>query len=192
MLEPARGGTVSRCGSRPRCSNFNSCPCERGDFLWDDLLNYRTRFQFPPLREGRRAGGRPSAPGGKFQFPPLREGRRKLGLCSRTIIISIPAPARGATGARCVKGGESIFQFPPLREGRRAGGGSRGGLRLISIPAPARGATDGPGAAAASSPYFNSRPCERGDVTHHGDVLHNLHFNSRPCERGDERKRRAT
>ena len=33
-----------------------------------------------------------------FQFPPLREGRRGLGAKDMpSIVISIPAPARGAT-----------------------------------------------------------------------------------------------
>ena len=76
------------------------------------------------------------------------------------------------------------FQFPPLREGRQWSA-----------------------AASPSRPYFNSRPCERGD--HEDDAwtakkcisipapargatllligqrIGNLHFNSRPCERGD-------
>ena len=80
-------------------------------------------FQFPPLREGRRDrsgvhgkaiqdfNSRPCARGdmlifedGKlltpFQFPPLREGRRDPGILdSGRLMISIPAPARGATQA---------------------------------------------------------------------------------------------
>ena len=35
---------------------------------------------------------------------------------------------------------------------------------LISIHAPARGATAEPPGRAVSTAYFNSRPCERGDV----------------------------
>ena len=54
------------------------------------------------------------------------------------------------------------FQFSPLREGR---------------PRFDRGAEN--------NPYFNSRPCERGDAALIIAVIPNLHFNSRPCERGD-------
>ena len=53
---------------------FNSRPCERGD---------------PPSVMAAMAA--------KFQFPPLREGRLFDGVDFPPGIISIPAPARGAT-----------------------------------------------------------------------------------------------
>ena len=78
---------------------------------------------------------------GLFQFTPLREGRRMSS--SRSLywtIISIHAPARGATVYSALLPKKHIFQFTPLREGRRgAAGGS--GRSTISIHAPARGAT---------------------------------------------------
>ena len=59
-------------------------------------------------------------------------------------LISIPAPARGAT----ILSGLSIFcqklfQFPPLREGR----------------------PDREHAVLQERVHFNSRPCERGDLS---------------------------
>ena len=71
------------------------------------------------LQEGRR----PSRPGGR-----------------RAPLISIHAPARGATGPARRSRPNPLFQFTPLREGRRT---------LL----PGAGRRD----------YFNSRPCERGD-----------------------------
>ena len=58
-----------------------------------------------------------------------------------------------------------LFQFTPLREGRP----SRDHLRrhggcCISIHAPARGATARKNRKRRNPNYFNSRPCERGDL----------------------------
>ena len=57
------------------------------------------------------------------------------------LIISIPAPARGATLNAIMKQVTGQFQFPPLREGRRSQFHSVRYPTPISIPAPARGAT---------------------------------------------------
>ena len=58
-------------------------------------------------------------------------------------LISIPAPARGAT--------EISTALKPHQR--------------ISIPAPARGATGNGQALQGGAQYFNSRPCARGDAT---------------------------
>ena len=78
-------------------------------------------FQFTPLREGRheiQKAGRIKVR--KFQFTPLREGRRFPAPAVLKIRpISIHAPPRGATPfATQRKAGLSLFQFTPLREGR--------------------------------------------------------------------------
>ena len=101
---------------------------------------------------------------GKFQFTPLREGRRAVirgvnsphlisihapprgatGDASRQIagiVISIHAPPRGATSMFCLITSAMIFQFTPLREGRPYGQNVR-----------------------TWSNYFNSRPSARGDA----------------------------
>ncbi len=57
------------------------------------------------------------------------------------------------------------FQFTPLREGRHQQGLARLWTRSISIHAPARGATpDHEWPRFHLEGYFNSRPCERGDM----------------------------
>ena len=99
------------------------------------------KFQFTPLREGRRVCYGRIYYEIVFQFTPLREGR--LGEAQTVIeaqAISIHAPPRGATAAGTGKGNTTLFQFTPLREGRR-----------FSASRPMRGT------------YFNSRPSARGD-----------------------------
>ena len=143
----------------------------------------------------------------KFQFTPLREGRRDEATEGRDGIISIHAPPRGATeldyplknygnisihapprGATN-HGKNAIFmrkfQFTPLREGRRgiscfwkertdfnsrpsARGDEMTAAEIeycqnISIHAPPRGATRCMGTMCSISPHFNSRPSARGD-----------------------------
>ena len=56
------------------------------------------------------------------------------------------------------------FQFSPLREGRQTYW-LQPSKSLISILAPARGATKLPSFYAPGQFNFNSRPCERGDVS---------------------------
>ena len=116
----ARGDDAVNVFKRHRV-HFNSRPCARGDPAVNAVYLYELLFQFPPLREGRPGrwsirswarsyfNSRPCARGDQaafklrpnrwiFQFPPLREGR--LGGDVRDtalLLISIPAPARGAT-----------------------------------------------------------------------------------------------
>ena len=103
-------------------SYFNSRPCARGDALLGDKAAQERIFQFPPLREGRQPAYAPPLCYIIFQFPPLREGRQistenmwrnsyfNSRPCARgdsatairasyVPLISIPAPARGATFA---------------------------------------------------------------------------------------------
>ena len=42
----------------------------------EDTMERITRFQFPPLREGRLEAHRENPEVYLFQFPPLREGRQ--------------------------------------------------------------------------------------------------------------------
>ena len=77
--------------------DFNSRPSARGDFVRRSSEGVQSRFQFTPLREGRRQ--RPPHPtiAMPFQFTPLREGR--------------PGIQQDALSG-------ILFQFTPLREGR--------------------------------------------------------------------------
>ena len=102
--------------------NFNSRPCERGDTLQQMQLANIGIFQFPPLREGRR--GRVQF----YKYPPVYfnsrpcergDGSDFAGMAINN--ISIPAPARGATPMFNAFVIGNLFQFPPLREGRQIG-----------------------------------------------------------------------
>ena len=156
--------------------HFNSRPSARGDSSRRKATTTTRRFQFTPLREGRRIGealwlanlyfnSRPSARGdaprqGKraactlFQFTPLREGRRDI---------------HGEAG-RVIQ-----FQFTPLREGRHRG---MVAIRraLISIHAPPRGATHRAPDSGRLAGHFNSRPSARGDSKRYA-ISANLLFN---------------
>ena len=206
---PPRGATTVRAPMLSSSVDFNSRPSARGDST-SNPRRTAYKFQFTPLREGRRPGAFPPLvrpcisihapprgatsrrPGvrasGKFQFTPLREGRHDHD----------EQPPRAAT----------TFQFTPLREGRHGGFYHRHRRHDISIHAPPRGATRNVQNGSAILPtfqftpfregrpapckgrlrgsYFNSRPSARGDR----DGIHRTgrqeHFNSRPSARGDD------
>ena len=168
-----------------------------------------TKFQFTPLREGRRCtqkfhqkrswyfNSRPSARGDDGRS--LGDG---FGVC-----ISIHAPPRGATSLKHTTTSRALFQFTPLREGRQLGIPTVPCIRLISIHAPPRGATrrasrkrkkrtlfqftplrEGRRRGSKNisrQPYFNSRPSARGDAPRRGVRSAVENFNSRPSARGD-------
>ena len=161
---PCARGDAARPSARWQAENFNSRPCARGDRITlsaSPMLSisipapargatpsaacwgHCCRFQFPPLREGRRAANpgpdrqgvdfnsRPCARGdcyginGVLEVPisipaPARGATLTLLDIARIPFISIPAPARGATRAAWKRLVKNLFQFPPLREGRHS------------------------------------------------------------------------
>ena len=170
----------------------------------------RTRISIHAPPRGATLRGAWYIPADKFQFTPLREGRRRLSSADGSgDDISIHAPPRGATlpvaGRRRAchnfnsrpsargdkpgprqKEGQKIFQFTPLREGRPQAvqrtvtnhaiaihAPPRGATsqfrrcrsrQTISIHAPPRGATPQARTATSTIAYFNSRPSARGDT----------------------------
>ena len=100
----------------------------------------REKFQFTPLREGRRYSGSGRTTCCNFNSRPSARGD---GGCTRNHLfqgISIHAPPRGATCQALFNYPEILFQFTPLREGR-----PHSSLHCV-MPF-----------------YFNSRPSARGD-----------------------------
>ena len=91
-----------------------------------------------------------------------------IGFC-----ISIHAPAGGATWRvrRCRA--LNKFQFTPLREGRQPRRRRPIHFAIISIHAPAGGATNPRVILTATTAYFNSRPCGRGDNIGNAYVIAN-------------------
>ena len=117
----ARGDRTGMC-TPCRCTHFNSRPSARGDCRFaccflsfcisihapprgatrpaGSRRRWSGRFQFTPLREGRRRVRSSVCSMRTFQFTPLREGRRADGrLRNLRRRISIHAPPRGATSA---------------------------------------------------------------------------------------------
>ena len=158
---PPRGATLLRELGRD-AGDFNSRPSARGDTPGTSALSRRTisihapprgathkpdratgasRFQFTPLREGRRATRSIWANLPNFNSRPSARGDFHLHLLAALQIISIHAPPRGATSGYYVLGIVNKFQFTPLREGRP---NYMAGL--------------------AERANFNSRPSARGDA----------------------------
>ena len=164
-----RGDGRNRRGCGCRSRNFNSRPCERGDLRRQILCHRRYHFNSRPCERGDLIS---------------------INVIHLSFVISIHAPARGATPA-----------VPAGNDGR-----------LISIHAPARGATRPAGCSLlvigvqftplregrqsrlpGSRPpwYFNSRPCERGDIHHYFILIINLKFQFTPLREGRQEVRES-
>ena len=93
----ARGDGGSARVGKSRNISIHAPP--RGATGLQSVRTWADRFQFTPLREGRRQGASKCIAKFLFQFTPLREGRQcffQLPTFDR--LISIHAPPRGATG----------------------------------------------------------------------------------------------
>ena len=116
---PSARGDENHRAQRHHGKNFNSRPSARGDCAFDAVYNPITHFNSRPSARG---DGKQIflAKTLKFQFTPLREGRRgKIVTAGTAANISIHAPPRGATNIVRNIPTKEIFQFTPLREGRR-------------------------------------------------------------------------
>ena len=99
------------------------------------------------------------------------------------LMISIRAPARGATANNSATLRNVVFQFAPPRGGRPARCGSPGDLEdFNSRP---REGGDRLAISGAMASDFNSRPREGGDVRQWNTANLCRYFNSRPREGGD-------
>ncbi len=173
---------------RSEAKYFNSRPSARGDDCDWAIQKWLERFQFTPLREGRRYPIKPPASDSLFQFTPLREGRLQVLAANNVIVpISIHAPPRGATATLREASLPTSFQFTPLREGRRNQRQDGGALEYFNSRPSARGDRNFFEGGDSLAVHFNSRPSARGDNGHTYTVEYCLHFNSRPSARGDER-----
>ena len=122
-------------------TNFNPRPREGGDILYTLGSFDDAEFQSTPPR-----GGRLVAVDGGVQV----------------VLISIHAPARGATDGTSIDFITTEFQSTPPRGGRRGNGGT-----------------------ACGSKNFNPRPREGGDLVASGVNFAMMYFNPRPREGGD-------
>ena len=146
--------------------HFNSRPSARGDIRPDQKNPAASRFQFTPLREGRRTGRADSPPAPHFNSRPSARGDHRF-------------DGNGRAAER--------FQFTPLREGRRRRRAGRPGRRPISIHAPPRGATASSSALPSPSGNFNSRPSARGDAGYPARTAQAMIFQFTPLREGRRR-----
>ena len=161
---PPRGATDDDVVAHYTSVNFNSRPSARGDMHIWRIFHICSNISIHAPPRGATRHQRHVSRINRFQFTPLREGRRIAAVPAVPVrFISIHAPPRGATTTAYTFAPDSIFQFTPLREGRRAkpmptrlpriyfnsrpsarGDQSSQGVRVcgrISIHAPPRGAT---------------------------------------------------
>ncbi len=122
-------------------SNFNSRPSARGDLSFQAWGTVHTISIHAPPR-GATCHQRRWNPAIRFQFTPLREGRRELSQHLTYDFISIHAPPRGATPHNRL-----YFRHHPHFNSRPSARGD-GNVRVIATPhirisihAPPRGAT---------------------------------------------------
>ncbi len=116
---PARGATSGLCPAGGHPEHFNSRPRTGGD---SPALLYPSPiiFQFPPPHGGRQHLPWILPEEVPFQFPPPHGGRQYREYDTVLVpIISIPAPARGATVNYNLATQSCEFQFPPPHGGRR-------------------------------------------------------------------------
>ena len=185
QFSPLREGRPRPMRSPAQSVYFNSRPCERGDITLEEAKAGMSISILAPARGATEYTAGEAKREKKFQFSPLREGRHRQfrrSPCGHE--ISILAPARGATAGR-VPDHEARHDFNsrPCERGdadlRR-----RGAFRQISILAPARGATHAADKLIQRA-AFQFSPLREGRL--HLPIWHrrSIYFNSRPCERGD-------
>ena len=97
---PPRGATISTLARAIWRSYFNSRPSARGDFCNDLLVACYTISIHAPPRGATARRWRTFPQLARFQFTPLREGRRFVFVDGNfPSCISIHAPPRGATAS---------------------------------------------------------------------------------------------
>ena len=146
----------------------------------------QAKFQFTPLREGRRSlrsAVRPDR--GTFQFTPLREGRRGCARCrasSRWHFNSRPS-ARGDLHHHVGVRPRGYFNSRPSARGDRAGLCEDFQPEQISIHAPPRGATRIAGAGKQVG-IFQFTPLREGRLMLSGYFYSHYKFQFTPLREG--------
>ena len=146
-----------------------------------------SRFQFTPLREGRRTRFSFVKSGYLFQFTPLREGRPFYeGSMHKVYTISIHAPPRGATRNASLSMIVLAISIHAPPRGATVAVFARLVVVLISIHAPPRGAT-GWTRCPPGERVFQFTPLREGRRNEKSDeFVDEVDFNSRPSARGDD------
>ena len=141
QFSPLREGRRSPAGAILPDQDISILAPARGATLFHVRLSSPRIFQFSPLREGRQKGRTNRGIHGRFQFSPLREGRpdRAVHQSQPPDFNSRPCE-RGDNKCTAERYAELISILAPAR-GATALAGTGGDQYDISILAPARGAT---------------------------------------------------
>ena len=121
-----------------------------------------------------------------FQSAPPRRGRRVELVNDRAVnVVSIRAPAKGATQGPAIRASLAKgFQSAPPRRGRREAPRQLK-MRTCFNPRPREGGDPGYGLTSPIGQGFNPRPREGGDSISLAPSRHTPSFNPRPREGGD-------
>ena len=186
---PRAGGDTTMCWMPSTRENFNPRPRAGGDVIVETIAATEDEFQSTPPRRGRRL------PRPRCQRPAYFNPRPRAGgdpcrkFCADSSLISIHAPAQGATSPYDWTFRAGIFQSTPPRRGRRGHPLRRGWATCISIHAPAQGAT--PDCSSSRTVViFQSTPPRRGRRRRAAYGCAHGHFNPRPRAGGDGRDHR--
>ena len=202
------GSDRSRCDGCPQRRHFNPRSREGSDAPGDKVRVTNQGFQSTLPRRERPCAAPPSVPFGTFQSTlprrerrstpadiisdvlfqstlPRRERRSYLRRYQYLYLISIHAPAKGATFlSRACSSGSKNFN-PRSREGSDVKGVCWHKRMGISIHAPAKGATI-PALLLVSNPIlFQSTLPRRERHENHQQGFHHRHFNPRSREGSD-------
>ena len=138
----ARKGRDGRdeCGDAARTS-FNSRARKGRDVDVQAVQAYRYHFN-SRARKGRDSLAESSTSPSSFQFT-RPQGARQLGrVLDQPVVVSIHAPARGATGGRDSRAGAERVSIHAPARGATSRPLRETSTKTVSIHAPARGATD--------------------------------------------------
>ena len=160
---PAKGATVSLARARVRISRFDPRPREGGDKVEAAQIARTAGFRSTPPRRGRlperidermsdgfdprpREGGdlsswRSYAVSARFDPRPREGGDQAFLDLARKLLVSIHAPAKGASALDMLNLLQMPFRSTPPRRGRRRRTMHRAPGQQVSIHAPAKGAT---------------------------------------------------
>ena len=187
QFTPLREGRPTWHESAEFLLHFNSRPSARGDQQIKRITIFQHYFNSRPSARGDTRNRRHCWQWQRFQFTPLREGRRAAAAQSSAAInISIHAPPRGATSdaGRSLQSSNISIHAPP--RGATITCERRYPISNISIHAPPRGATLYGTQFEELHVHFNSRPSARGDTRRARlSGQRRGYFNSRPSARGD-------
>ena len=143
--------------------SFNPRPREGGDIYSSSFRHQQVGFQSTPPRRGRRIKRCCVSSLSCFNPRPREGGDNKPKPPKYQVLVSIHAPAKGAT--------QGILAISVSKK--------------VSIHAPAKGATQSLGVISWQDAGFNPRPREGGDISISRCFHNHRGFNPRPREGGD-------